>query len=99
MNAIKEIRENTGMNRADFSKVYNIPIRTLEDWEAGRRKCPEYVVSLLRRVTNEDIDNTKAFKLYANNELMKELGACYRELLKVMREYPKVCVNLQTDVR
>ncbi len=99
MNAIKEIRESMGMSRAEFSRVYNIPIRTLEDWEAGRRKCPEYVVSLLRRVTNEDIDNTKAFKLYANNELMKELGACYRELLKVMREYPKVCVNLQTDVR
>lgn len=86
MSPIKEIRENTGMSRAEFSRVYNIPIRTLEDWEAGRRKCPEYVVSLLRRVTNEDTENIKAFKLYANNELMKELGACYRELLNVMNK-------------
>lgn len=80
MSPIKEIRENTGMSRAEFSRVYNIPIRTLEDWEAGRRKCPEYVVSLLRRVTNEDTENIKAFKLYANNELMKELDACYRDI-------------------
>lgn len=84
MNAIKEIRESMGMSRAEFSRVYNIPVRTLEDWEADKRKCPEYVVSLLRRVTNEDAENTKAFKLYSNNELMKELGACYRELLNVM---------------
>ena len=44
---IKELRENIGMNRRQFSEHTGIPIRTLEDWEAGRRKPPEYVPRLL----------------------------------------------------
>ena len=40
------------------------------------------MTKLLRRVTSEDTENATAFKLYANNELMKELGACYKELLR-----------------
>ncbi len=35
------------MNRKEFSEYTGIPIRTLEDWEAGRRTPPEYVPRLL----------------------------------------------------
>lgn len=84
MSEIREIREKTGMSRAEFSRAYGIPVRTLEDWEAEKRKCPDYVTKLLRRVVSEDSENAIEFKLYANNELMKELGACYKELLKIM---------------
>ena len=35
------------MNRKDFSEHTGIPIRTLEDWEAGRRIPPEYVPRML----------------------------------------------------
>ena len=35
------------MNRRQFSEHTGIPIRTLEDWEAGRRTPPEYVPRLL----------------------------------------------------
>lgn len=44
---IKELREQTGMNRREFSEYTKIPVRTLEDWEAGRRTPPEYVPRLL----------------------------------------------------
>ena len=44
---IKELRESIGMNRRQFSEHTGIPIRTLEDWEAGRRTPPEYVPRLL----------------------------------------------------
>ena len=44
---IKELRESKGMNRKEFSEYTGIPIRTLEDWEAGRRTPPEYVPRLL----------------------------------------------------
>lgn len=44
---IKELREETGMNRKEFSEYTKIPIRTLEDWEAGRRTPPEYLPRLL----------------------------------------------------
>lgn len=46
-NRIKELRESIRMNRSEFSAYTGIPIRTLEDWEAGRRTPPEYVPRLL----------------------------------------------------
>ena len=44
---IKELREQTGLNRKDFSIHVGIPLRTIEDWEAGRRKPPEYIPRLI----------------------------------------------------
>lgn len=44
---IKELRESTGMNRKEFSTHTGIPVRTLEDWEAGRRTPPEYIPRLI----------------------------------------------------
>lgn len=44
---LKEIREMAGMNRTQFSEYIEIPRRTLEEWEAGRRKAPEYVIRLI----------------------------------------------------
>ena len=44
---IKELRERTGMSRKDFSEHTGIPVRTLEDWEAGRRTPPEYIPKLI----------------------------------------------------
>lgn len=45
--AIRDLREHTGMNRKEFSIYTGIPVRTLEDWEAGRRTPPEYIPRLL----------------------------------------------------
>ncbi|MBP3233071.1 MAG: helix-turn-helix domain-containing protein [Eubacterium sp.] len=45
--SIKELRESTGMSRKDFSEHTRIPVRTLEDWEAGRRTPPEYIPRLI----------------------------------------------------
>lgn len=44
---IRNLREQTGMNRKEFSVYTRIPVRTLEDWEAGRRTPPEYIPRLL----------------------------------------------------
>ena len=44
---IKSLRESTGMTRKAFSDHTGIPVRTLEDWEAGRRTPPEYIPRLL----------------------------------------------------
>lgn len=46
-NRIKQLREQSGMNRKEFSEYTGIPVRTLEDWEAGRRTPPEYIPRLL----------------------------------------------------
>ena len=44
---IRRLREQTGMTRKDFSIHIGIPLRTIEDWEAGRRKPPEYIPRLI----------------------------------------------------
>ena len=45
--SLKRIREDLGMNRTEFSLYMEIPLRTLEEWEAGRRKMPDYVLRLM----------------------------------------------------
>ena len=44
---IKQLRESIGLTRKEFSEHVGIPVRTLEDWEAGRRTPPEYVPRLI----------------------------------------------------
>lgn len=44
---IRELREQTGLSRKDFSVRTGIPLRTLEDWEAARRTPPEYIPRLI----------------------------------------------------
>lgn len=53
MNTV-EIRAILGVSRAEFSRRYEIPIRTLEDWDAGRRQPTEWMLKLLERVVRED---------------------------------------------
>ena len=50
-NSLKKIREELGMNRTEFSQYIGIPLRTLEEWEAGRRQMPEYVLRLMTYYT------------------------------------------------
>ena len=54
---IKELRDLLNVSRAEFSRRYGIPSRTLEDWEKGKRTPPPYVVTLLERVVTEDKQN------------------------------------------
>ncbi len=44
---IRTLRNETGLSRKDFAESLEIPLRTIEDWESGRRKPPEYVLRLL----------------------------------------------------
>ena len=59
----KELREQSGMNLTQFSKYFEIPYRTVQDWEYGKRKCPEYLLKLMQyklkneRVGNEQVQN------------------------------------------
>lgn len=54
---IKELRDLLNVSRAEFSRRYGIPSRTLEDWEKGKRTPPPYVITLLERVIKEDKKN------------------------------------------
>ena len=45
--AIKLIRKESGMERKQFCEWLKIPYRTMQEWELGRRKMPEYVLDLI----------------------------------------------------
>ncbi|SFK99199.1 hypothetical protein SAMN05216390_10751 [Lachnospiraceae bacterium KH1T2] len=52
--AFKMIREESGMSRNEFSAWLGVPYRTMQEWELGRRKMPEYVLRLIAyKVVNE----------------------------------------------
>ena len=44
---IKKLRESTGMNRKEFCECFDIPYRTVTEWERGTRNAPDYVLRLL----------------------------------------------------
>lgn len=44
---IKEARENAKLTQVKMSELLEIPKRTIEDWENGRRKPPIYVEKLV----------------------------------------------------
>lgn len=54
-NPIRTIRAETGMSQVAFGAALHIPRRTIEEWEARNRKCPQYVVELIAfRVQHDD---------------------------------------------
>lgn len=44
----KELRISSGMTQQVFAEYFGIPKRTVENWEMGIRKCPEYLLELMR---------------------------------------------------
>lgn len=46
---IKEARIKAGLTQQRMSEVFEIPKRTIENWEAGTRTPPTYVEKLVVR--------------------------------------------------
>lgn len=44
---IKEARINAGLTQQQMSDLLEIPKRTIENWEAGSRKCPKWTEKLI----------------------------------------------------
>ncbi len=44
---VKKLRKKTGMNRREFCEFFDIPYRTVSEWERGGRHAPDYVIRLL----------------------------------------------------
>ena len=62
---VKKIREMTGMNRKEFCEYFQIPYRTMTDWERDTRHAPDYVIRLLEyyiRMNEHIIKNSKEKK-------------------------------------
>ena len=44
---VRAIRQRTGLSQAAFADKYEIPKRTIENWETGKRVPPIYVLRML----------------------------------------------------
>ena len=43
----KELRQASGMNQTQFAKYFKVPRRTVQNWESGVNRCPEYLLELM----------------------------------------------------
>jgi len=47
---LKELRKELGLSQAKFAERFGIPLRTLQDWEYGRREVRSYIVDMMYRI-------------------------------------------------
>lgn len=52
--SVKKLRADTKMSQGKFAAYFEMPVRTLQDWEQGRYNPPEYVVKMMERILNND---------------------------------------------
>ena len=60
---IREMRKLLGNTQSEFAARYNIPFRTIQNWETGKRTPPEYIINLLEHRVREDLINRKTVVL------------------------------------
>ena len=46
-NKIKAMRASSGMSQRQFSDYLGIPVKTIQNWEIERNRCPEYLLNLI----------------------------------------------------
>lgn len=56
---IREMRTRLGDTQREFAARYNIPFRTVQNWETGTRKPPKYITALLESRIKNDLLNRK----------------------------------------
>lgn len=73
---LKEARMHAGLTQAEMSERFEIPKRTIENWETDKRKCPVYVEKLIVEKLEEIImlkSEEVAKKAIEINELQEQL--------------------------
>ena len=61
--AIREARKAAGLSQQRMADIMEIPRRTIEEWEAGRRTPPGYVVKLVvAKLENMEYKNKEKFE-------------------------------------
>ena len=52
---IREMREALHLTQVAFAHMYGIPVRNIQNWEAGLNSPPEWARALLERAVLEDM--------------------------------------------
>ena len=51
---IKDICTEYNLSQTALAKRFGIPLRTVQDWYAGRRTPPDYVVKMMLEILERD---------------------------------------------
>ena len=47
---IKELRQQMGLSQAAFANKFNIPVKTLQNWEIGRAQPAPYIPEMIEKI-------------------------------------------------
>lgn len=47
---LKELRKELGLSQAKFAERFGIPLRTVQDWEYGKREIRSYIIDMMCRI-------------------------------------------------
>ncbi len=87
---LKSLRLAMGLNRVEFCEKFDIPYRTVSDWEAGRRKMPDYVFTFIKNsisFTLEDYStNQVEFGVFCIENIAERLNLETTEIYRKMTE-------------
>lgn len=50
---IKDIKNKYRMSLKEISERFGIPYRTVQNWNAGVRECPEYVIRMMDEILSK----------------------------------------------
>ena len=59
---IKELRQSMHLTQKQFAAFFEIKLRTIQEWEQGRRTPPDYIPKLLERVWRLEKENKNISK-------------------------------------
>ena len=65
--SIKQLRLPTRLSQSEFANKFGIPVSTLQNWEAGKRKPPAYIPMMIFTILQMEL---KLNKIYPNYNCM-----------------------------
>lgn len=65
---IKEARIRYGLTQKQLSEITGVPERTIQNWEGGQRKCPDYVEKMVLDTLEQKFDQPN------HKTILEEIG-------------------------
>lgn len=99
---VRALRDDLKLNRREFCDYFNIPYRTVQDWECGKRTMPEYVLRLLEyKIRTDEMLIEKSMKQQTqkgeNSGIRKMRISDYEEVHKLWLSCEGVGLNELDD--
>lgn len=77
---IKDLRLKLGITQQELADMFEIPKRSIENWETGQRTCPEYLEKLISEKMNDLIEQKEKYS--GKKAIIFDKGDRQTELVK-----------------